>query len=462
MAQINKLMFREYDLRGRETPSELNATTMNLVGAAYGTFLRKHGIKAAVTGHDSRDTSAEFHQAALSGLLSTGVSVVDCGMVLTPMIYWAQYYFGLAGALMVTASHNPRGWNGVKFALGYSYTLIGDQLQEIYRTVVSEKFEKGKGTLTKENIGNKYIKDLASRVGISKKFKVLVNTGNGTAGAFVPDALRAVGCKVIEHNTEINPEYPNYTPNPAILEMMEDTGKKVVETGCDLGFAFDGDGDRLGLTDETGQIIWPDRYLILLSRQILAKKPGAKIIFDVLCSQALSDDIKAHGGVPVMWKTGHSYIKDKLAKEKAVLGGEISGHIFFVDDFYGFDDATFAALKLLEYLSTENKPLSQVIADTPYYISSPVMEVDCPDDKKYQVVEKITKEFEKEGYKINTLNGVRVQFDKGWGIIRASSNMPVLKFRFEAATGEKLSEIEKVFRAKIEKFDCVGREWRTA
>ena len=457
---MNKYMFREYDLRGRESPAELNPQTMKLVGASYGTFLKNRGILTAVVGHDSRNTSTEFAKAAIEGLLSTGISVTDCGMILTPMLYWAQYYFQKKGALMVTASHNPRGWNGVKFAAGYSYTLIGDQLQEIYRTILTERFEKGKGLLTLENIKDPYIADLVSRAQISRKFKVLVNTGNGTAGAFVPEVLRRVGCSVIEHNTKLDSEYPHYTPNPAIVEMMEDTGRQVVESGCDLGFAFDGDGDRLGLTDERGQTIWPDRYLILLARQVLAKKPGSKIIFDVLCSEALSDDIKAHGGVPIMWKTGHSYIKDKLHREKAALAGEISGHIFFVEDFYGFDDATFAALKLLEYLSSQNQPLSKVIAQTPYYSSSPVMEVDCADDKKYGVVEELAKEFEKEGYKINTLAGVRVNFPNGWGIVRASANMPVLKFRFEAKTARELAEIEKIFVGKVEKFDFVGTKWR--
>lgn len=453
-------MFREYDLRGRESLDELNPQTMKLVGASYGTFLRKRGITDAVVGHDSRDTSTEFARSAIEGLLSTGVNVTDCGMILTPMLYWAQYYFKTKGALMVTASHNPRGWNGVKLAAGYSYTLIGDELQEIYATILTEKFNKGKGSVKKEDIKEAYIEDILHRVKITKQFKILVNTGNGTAGAFVPDVLRKVGCSVIEHNTKLDSEYPNYTPNPAIVEMMEDTGKKVVESGCQLGFAFDGDGDRLGLTDEKGQTIWPDRYLILLARQVLLKKPGAKVIFDVLCSEALSDDIKAHGGLPIMWKTGHSYIKDKLAKEKAALAGEISGHIFFVENFYGFDDATFAALKILEYLSGENLPLSEIISKTPHYATSPVMEVDCADDKKYQVVGQLTKEFANEGYEINTLAGVRVNLLNGWGIVRASSNMPVLKFRFEAKNKQDLTKIEKTFRAKVEKFDFVGKEWR--
>lgn len=460
MAHINKLMFREYDLRGRESASELNTKTMKLIGASYGTFLRKRGITEVVVGYDARDTSVDFANAAIAGLLSTGVRVINLGMVLTPMLYWAQHYFKTQGGLMVTASHNPRGWNGVKLALGYSYTLIGDQLQEIYRTIVSEKFVKGKGSLKKENIKDAYIADLVNRVKIAKKFKVLVNCGNGTAGAFAPDVLKAAGCQIFEHNCGIDPTYPHYTPNPAIVEMMEDTGKQVVKNNCDLGFAFDGDGDRLGLTDETGQIIWPDRYLILLSRLVLKKKPGAKIIFDVLCSDALSEDITAHGGVPIMWKTGHSYIKDKLRRERGALAGEMSGHIFFVEGYYGFDDATFAALRILEYLGNQGKSLSEIIAATPYYISSPVMEVDCPDSKKYGVIEDLTKEFKKEGYKINTLNGVRVQFDDGWGIVRASSNMPVLKFRFEAKTKEKLVRIEKIFREKVSQFDFIGTEWR--
>lgn len=461
MAKIEKLMFREYDIRGRESKEELNAKSMELIGRAYGTFIQKKGLNKVIVGCDNRKTSEEFKRAAVKGLISAGCQIIDIGKVIVPMLYWAQYYFKIKGGLMVTASHNPKGWNGVKLALGYSYTIVREELEEIYKIIVSGKFIKGKGRIIKkENIFNPYLKDLIKRVKIKKPLKVVINTGNGTAGLFIPKVIRKAGCQVIEYLTGLNPDYPKYTPNPAKTEMMEDTGRKVLETGSDLGFAYDGDGDRLGMIDEKGKIIWPDRYLILLSRFVLEKKPGAKIVFDVKCSQALEEDIKAHNGVPIMWKTGHSYIKQKLHKEKAALAGEMSGHIFFRENYYGFDDAIFASLKLLEYISSQNKKTSQIISETPYYISTPTLQVDCPDDKKYKVVEKLTRDF-KKNYKVIDISGARVVFKDGWGLVRASSNLPVLVLRFEARTKKGLDRIKKIFKEKLTQFKYVGKKWET-
>ena len=461
MASMEKSMFREYDIRGRESASELNEDSMLLISRAYGTFLQKRGISDVVVGHDNRSTSEAFYNAAIKGLISSGCKVYETGTILTPMLYWAQYYFKVKGGLIVTASHNPVGWNGVKLAFGYSYTVIGEELEEMYNTILSESFadKEGGKVVKKEDISKPYMEDLLGRVNISKPFKVVVNTGNGTAGLIAPEILRRTGCEIIEHLTNLDPTYPHYTPNPADVNMMEDTGRIVREQGADFGFAIDGDGDRLGLVDEKGEVIWPDRYMILLSRLILKKKPGAKIIFDVKVSQALPEDIEAHGGVPIMWKTGHSYIKEKLKSEGAALAGEMSGHIFFVENFYGFDDAIFTALNLLEYFSTQDKKVSEIIADTPYYVSSPALHAACPDDKKYQVVEELTEEFRKEGYDLIDINGARVKFGDGWGLVRASSNEPALVLRFEAKTQEKLEEIESIFREKLSRYDFVAKKW---
>ena len=455
-------MFREYDIRGRENEAELNPISMELIGKGYGTFLQKRGIKEVVAGHDNRKTSEEFYGAAIRGVLSTGCNIIEIGISTTPMFYWSQYYVKSEGGLMVTASHNPVGWNGLKLALGYSYTLNSQELQEIYEIIAQENFSKGQGILSKkEGVFEAYQEDLLSKVFGIRPLKVLVNTGNGTAGLFAPQLFKNAGCQVLEHLTNLDPSYPKYTPNPAEIEMMEDTGARVRETGADLGFAFDGDADRLGLVDEKGQNIWPDRYLILLSRLVLAKHPGSKIVFDVKCSQALVEDIESHGGVPIMWKTGHSYIKEKIQQEHAVLGGEMSGHIFFKEGYYGFDDAFFAALKLLEYFSSQSKTISELIADTPYYISSPALHAECPDDKKYQLVEELTKEF-KEEYQVIDINGARVLFGDGWGLIRASSNLPALVLRFEAKTEKRLKEIEQLFRSKLKRFNFVSEKWVSA
>ena len=454
-------MFREYDLRGRESEDELNDTSVYYLGRGFGAFLKKRNLSETVVGHDARGTSESFHVNMTKGLTESGINVIDIGTVTTPMSYWSQYFLKVKGLVMITASHNPAGWNGVKFGTDFSYTLLADEMQELYDIISRDEFVNGQGTVTKREIRNDYIRDLLSRANITKKFKILVNTGNGTAGLFAPDLLRDTGCEIVEHFTNVDSAYPNYTPNPDGTAMMEDTGKQTVKNRCDFGFAFDGDGDRLGLVDEKGNTIWPDRYIILLSRLVLSKKPGEKIVFDVKVSEALPEDIKAHGGIPIMWKTGHSYIKSKLAEEKAAMAGEMSGHIFFVEDFYGFDDGFFAALKMLEYLSTQSEPLSKIIASTPYYISTPTIQVKTTDEDKYKIVDVLTQEFKKEGLRVVDINGARVYFDDGWGLVRASSNTPTLVLRFESKTQEGLERIQKIFKEKLDKFPEVSKDWDT-
>jgi phosphomannomutase/phosphoglucomutase len=452
-------MFREYDIRGREADDELNDTSAYYIGRGFGTFLKKRGIIKAIVGHDARATSEGFHANVIKALTESGIDVINIGTVTTPMSYWSQYYLNTRGLVMVTASHNPVGWNGFKLGSNFSSTLLTDELQEVYNNIANETFEKGNGAVRKEDVSDAYMKDLLSRAKITKKFRILINTGNGTAGLFVPEILHRSGCTVVEHLTKLDPTYPNYAPNPDGTAMMEDTAKQTVANGCDFGFAFDGDGDRLGLVDEKGDVIWPDRYIILLSRLVLSKHPGAKIVFDVKVSEALPEDITAHGGVPIMCKTGHSYIKAKLAEEQAALAGEMSGHIFFVDDFYGFDDGIFASLKILEYLSTQDKPLSQIIATIPYYISTPTIQVKTTDEDKYDVVAALTKEFKSEGYRVIDINGARVYMNDGWGLVRASSNTPTLVLRFESKTREGLERIKAIFKTKLDRFDAVSKEW---
>ena len=461
MAILNQYMFREYDIRGKESDDELNVTSVTLIAKSYGTFLRKHGITMAVIGYDNRKSSEDFYHAAIDGLRSTGVNVIGIGISLTPMLYWAQYHFQSKGGVMITASHNPGGWNGLKLAYGYSYTLI-DELKEIRSVAESEKFAEGQGSFKEENIADTYIRDLLGRAKLHRRLKILLNTANATSSFFSPKILRDFGCEVIEHNTDPDPSYPHYAPNPANVEMMQDTGRQVTKHGADIGIAIDADGDRLGITDEKGQTIWPDRYIILLSRLVLKHHPGAKIVFDVKVSEALPEDIKAHGGIPIMWKTGHSYIKQKLQEEKASLAGEQSGHIFFVENFYSFDDANFAALKMLEYLSQQQEPLSTIIAKMPYYVSTQAYHAHTDDAVKYGIVEKLTEEFKAEGHRVIDINGARVYMKDGWGLVRASSNLPALVLRFEAKTEEGVQEIEKIFREKLARFPEVATKWESA
>ena len=462
MAVLKKTMFREYDIRGRESEDELNEASIYAIARGFGRILRDRGIVDAVVARDARGTSESFQKSAMRGLVESGINCIDIGVATTPMSYWAQYHFNTKGLCTITASHNPVGWNGLKLGVGLSRTLLAEEIQALYEIIEKEDYVNGKGSVRAENITEPYMVDVLSRIKLTRRFKVLVNTGNGTAGLYAPELLRRAGCEVVEHYTNVDPTYPNYTPNPDGLAMMEDTGAQTIKNQGDIGIAFDGDGDRLGITDEKGRTIWPDRYMILLSRHVLSKKPGAKIVFDVKVSEALPEDIEAHGGIPIMCKTGHSYIKAKLNEEHAALAGEMSGHIFFADNYYGFDDAFFAALKLLEYMGEQKKTVSEVVASTPYYASTPTIQVQTTDEDKYRIVETLTKEFKNEGYRVIDINGARVYIDTGWGLVRASSNTPTLVLRFEAKDEKTLEKIQGVFRAKLAAFSTVSAKWDTS
>lgn len=452
-------MFREYDIRGQETADELSDESIYLIARGFGKMLHDAGILDCIVGHDARATSESFHAQALKALTESGINCIDIGTVTTPMSYFAQYHYKVKGLCMITASHNPAGWNGLKIGMDFSNTFGPADLGHLYTIIEEEDYAGGEGTVRKEDIKDAYINDLVARAKLAKPLKVLVNTGNGTAGLFAPEFFRKAGCEVVEHLTDVDPSYPNYTANPDGEKMMQDTGAQVLKNGCDIGIAIDGDGDRLGIVDEKGATVWPDRYIILLSRLVLAKKPGAKIVFDVKVSEALPEDIAAHGGVPVMWKTGHSYIKAKLAEENAALAGEMSGHIFFGDDFYGFDDAFFAGLKLFEYLASQKETLSELVAATPYYVSTPTIQVKTTDEEKYDIVNKLLETFKTEGYKVVDISGARVYMDGGWGLVRASSNTPTLVLRFEAKTQATLDKIMALFKEKLSAFPNVSTEW---
>ena len=462
MAELKRTMFREYDIRGRETPDELNEASVYQIARGFARLLLDRGITEAICGHDARGTSDAFHRSAVKALTESGVNVIDIGTVTTPMSYWAQYHFKVRGLCMITASHNPVGWNGLKLGTDLSKTLLPAEIEELYGILTKEDYKNGVGSIRKADVKDPYMKDLVSRAKLKRPLKVLVNTGNGTAGLFAPELLRMFGCEVVEHFTNVDPTYPNYTANPDGHLMMEDTGRQTLSQKCHVGLAIDGDGDRLGVVDEKGATIWPDRYMILLSRLVLAEHPGAKIVFDVKVSEALPEDIKAHGGIPIMWKTGHSYITAKLAESKAALAGEMSGHIFFSQDYYGFDDALFTSLKLVEYLSEQTEPLSKLIADTPYYVSTPTIQVKTTDEDKYRIVDALTKEFQDEKYDVVAINGARVYTKDGWGLVRASSNTPTLVLRFESKTEDGLAEVMDLFRKKLEKFPEVDSNWDTS
>jgi phosphomannomutase / phosphoglucomutase len=460
---IEKTMFREYDIRGRVSDTELNEQSVEQIAKAFGTWMRRrHSVSNAVVGYDSRKCSPGFRDALAKGLNTVGVTCVDIGMVTTPIFYFSQYLFGIPFGVMITGSHNPDGWSGFKMANGYSSTLLTDDIREIYNLAESKDFETGNGQYFRfDNIKESYINALKWRVKPKKRLRIVIDAGNGTAGPFAPALFRAAGFDVIEQFCELDPGFPHHFPNPSDLHTLDVLRESTLKEKADFGIAIDGDGDRLGVIDDKGNVIPSDRLLMLLARQILETKPGSKIVFDVKCSNALINDIKEKGGIPIMWKTGHSYIKRKIKEEKAAIGGEHSGHIFIVDNFYAFDDALFSGLRLAEYLSNQPIPLSEIMKQGKQYYSSPNIQVHCPDEKKYEVVDGITKDFKEElgEEKVITINGARVDISGGWGLVRASSNVPSLVVMLEAETKEDYLNIKKILRQKLEKYPEVSKEW---
>lgn len=475
--QLEKTMFREYDIRGL-VDKELTKEAAKAIGKAFGTFLLKRKIRDCIIGHDAREYSERLQDAFTEGLTSTGINAIDIGLVITPITYFAQVHFKVKGCAMITASHNPNGWSGFKLGYDYAKTLLPEDIKEIYGIIEKEKFIKGKktGKVKKKEILNDYIKDLISKVKIkpenrakgkseneaqkNKKFKIVINARNGTASEIAPPLFEKAGCEVIRQFCRIDFNSPNGNADPSLDEMLNETGKKVRKEKADLGFAFDGDGDRLGIVDEKGNAIYPDRWLILLAKGILKKYPKSKIVFDVKCTKALADEISKCSGVPVMWKTGHSHIKKKAHEIKAALAGERSGHIFFLKGYYGYDDACFAGLKILEFLSEENKKMSELIDDLPKYYSSPVIHAHCNDKAKYQIVNSLIKIFKKKfPGKVNDINGARLEFEDGFGLVRASSNLPALVLVFEAKSQKRLDEIIEVFKKELSNFKEIG-EWK--
>ncbi len=455
-------MFREYDLRGRVNEEELNDRTEILLGQAFGTYVKRMGLSdTMVVGYDFRSYTEGLKNAFAMGVISTGINVIDIGLCLTPLLYYAQYHFKTVVGAMITGSHNENGWSGVKFGHGYSQTLLGDELIALYDLIKKDDFETGQGTVRRDSVTEAYMEMATSKVRLARSVKVVVECGNGTAGEFAPELLRRVGCEVHELYCDLDATFPHHNPNPELAVAKKVLGEEVTRVGADIGMGYDGDGDRLGVCDERGANIWSDRLLILLARDVLQRQPGGKIVFDVKCTQALPEDIVAHGGIPIMWKTGHSYIKRKAQEEGAILAGERSGHFFIRDNYFGYDDSLFSSLKLLEILSRAEKPFSTLIADTPAYVISPTIHIHCDDDKKYDVVARLTSEFQAEygAEKVIDINGARVLFGDGWGLVRASSNEPVLVVVVEAKTQKRLDEIKSIFKEMFARYPEIDSYW---
>jgi phosphomannomutase/phosphoglucomutase len=446
---MNPLIFREYDIRGM-VGKDLTQDVVREIGRGYGTMMRNLGKKHVTVGRDNRLSSKDFRDAIVEGILSTGIDVTDCGLIPTPLLYFSLFHLPVDGGVQITGSHNPPEFNGFKLGVGKT-TIHGKEIQHIREIIESGKLSQGKGALKEYDIITPYLEMVKSKIKLNKKLKVVIDGGNGTSGLIAPKLLRDLGCEVTELYCNLDGNFPNHFPDPTVVKNLTDLIKKVKSEKADVGIGYDGDSDRVGVVDNDGNIIWGDQLMIIFARDILKRKKGAKVVFEVKCSQNLGNDIKKHGGIPIMWAAGHSLIKDKMLKENAEFGGEMSGHIFFKDGYFGFDDAIYASLRLLSILSNTNQKITEMLADVPKTFTTPELRVDCPDEEKFDVVKKITSDFKKE-YEVIDIDGARVIFNGGWGLIRASNTQPVLVVRFEAETEEKLNDYKNIVYKKLIEF----------
>ena len=459
-----RAMFREYDLRGRVAEGELSDGSVRLIANAFGRLLAARGMSRAVVGYDNRPASPGFKDAAVAGLNAAGIDTVDIGLTISPALYFSQHHLGVPAGLMVTASHNPSEWCGMKLAHGLSRTLGPAEMRELYALVTDGERSNGRtGERSTADTRDAYLDRVTAGTTLSRPLRVAVDCGNGAAGVFAYEALQRLGCLTFQLYCDPDDRYPHYFPNPSDLKARRRLREIVTHPyiRADAGLAFDGDGDRIGVMDERGADVWSDRVLILLARRLLRERPGATVVYDVKCTRGLEEEVRDRGGRPVMWKTGHSHIKAKLHELDAELAGERSGHIFYGAGFYGFDDALYAGIRLLEVLADHDGCLSDLVATTPPYLTSPEIAAHCPDDLKYGVVDRLVAEFKAEyGDRVIDINGARVDFGDGWGLVRASSNLPELVIIFEARSERRLREIRALFRARLDACPEIDPQWR--
>ena len=445
---LKATIFREYDIRGIADPQhpefDLPDDGVELLGQAFGTYIQRHAGPRVNLGRDTRLSSPRLRDALVRGLKASGCEVTDIGVVPTPVLYFSQLHLKSDGAIMITGSHNPAEFNGFKTVCGPS-TIHGDAIQELRRMMESGDLARGAGSENTADCETPYVEAVASQFHFPRNIKVVIDAGNGTGGPVMHRLLQRLNVDAVEMFFDMDGRFPNHHPDPTVPKNLEQLIAKVRETGADLGIAFDGDTDRIGAVDETGAVVYGDQLMIIYAREILSRKPGATFIGEVKCSQAMYDDLAARGGNPIMWKTGHSLIKAKMKETHAELAGEMSGHMFFGDRYYGFDDALYAACRLMEIVAHSGHPLSYQLADLPKTVTTPEIRFDCLDDLKFDVVRRAAEAL-KGRYKTIDVDGVRAIFPYGWGLVRASNTQPVLVMRFEAATPELLEQ----YRAEVE------------
>jgi len=445
---MNPEMFRQYDIRGI-AGKDMTADEVILIGQGIGTYLRQQGKRSISVGRDCRETSDLYSEKVIQGLRAAGCDVVDIGVCSTPVSYFSIRHLPTEGSVMVTASHNPPEYNGFKICSGHD-SVYGEQIQQILKIVEKQKFETGQGELKAYDILTPYMEYIVNNIDIKVPLKVGIDAGNGTAGVTAVPIIQRLGCEVSDLYCDMDGSFPNHEADPTVAANMADLIALVKAQSLDVGIGFDGDGDRLGVVDEKGNLIFGDQLMIIFAREILTRKPGATFISEVKCSKTMYDDIKKHGGRAIMWKTGHSMIKQKMKEVQAELAGEMSGHLFFADRYFGYDDAVYAACRLLEILASTGKKISELLADVPPTFSTPEIRVDCPDDIKFAIVDKVTAHFRAQ-FDVIDIDGARVLFDDGWGLVRASNTQPALVLRFEALSAERLDEIRNLVEATLEK-----------
>jgi phosphomannomutase/phosphoglucomutase len=445
---INSNIFREYDIRG-VADTDLESSTVICLGKAFGTMVKRKGLNRVIIGMDNRPSSGRLGEALIQGIASTGCNVVNIGTVVTPILYFSRIHYNIEAAVMITGSHNPPQDNGFKIALGAG-TIFGEQIQALRQLMETGDFISGIGSLEKANPVPDYLSMINSKIKLGpKKIKVAVDCGNGTASYFAVEILSALGCEILDLYCDPDPSFPNHHPDPVKRENLQDLIKLVDEKKADLGIAFDGDADRIGVIDNRGNVIWGDQLMAVFWREIIQKYPGAPAIIEVKCSQSLVDEVIKLGAKPIFYKTGHSLIKAKMKELNAPFAGEMSGHMFFADEYYGYDDAFYAAGRLLRLISNSEQTLSAMISTLPEYFSTAETRIACADQIKFEIIRKLQAQF-KLTDKVIDIDGLRVVFEDGWGLVRASNTQPVLVARCEANSKSRLEEIAAVIKKALE------------
>jgi phosphomannomutase/phosphoglucomutase len=441
VASLNRQIFRQYDVRG-VVGRDLTPDVAHALGRGFAALLAERGLRGAVAvGRDNRPSGAALRDALVGGLTESGFDVVDVGIVPTPVLYWTLHHERVVGGVQITGSHNPPEYNGFKICVGTG-SLHGEGIQRLYALATGDAFPSGAGTAREVAVIDRYVADVVARTGrLSRPLHVVADYGNGAGAVVGPQLLEALGARVTHLFAESDGRFPNHHPDPTVVENLQDLIAAVRREGADLGVGFDGDADRIGLVDGRGEIVWGDHLLILYARDVLARTgAGQPIIFDVKCSQALPDAIARAGGTPVMWKTGHSLIKERMKALAAPIAGEMSGHMFFTEGFYGHDDALYGAARLLRIVADAGRSVAELLADVPKFVSTPELRVDVDEERKFGIVDAAVAHF-RARYDVLDVDGVRVMFGDGWGLIRASNTQPVLVMRFEALSAERLTAI---------------------